>query len=117
MLSFSYSPEPYLKIYNGSLTVAFASTAYNVTLGAWQFLAATFNGTNARVYLNGQLKASSYQSFYSLSTINRTKCYIGYIDPNFNSFSHLDDLRIYNKSLTQTEILELMSQNDTSKLR
>ncbi len=49
------SPKPYLRIvYDSNLTMG-AFSSQNLTLGQWQFLAATFNGTNSYVYLNGQL--------------------------------------------------------------
>jgi len=89
-----------------------------LTLNSWQFLTFTFNTTHGYIYLNGTIVAQSNQSF-TLPTITRTKCYIGKsFDPtNEYSSSYLDELRFYNKSLTQTEIIELMNQNQTSNLQ
>jgi hypothetical protein len=49
------SPIPSLQIsLDANLTMG-AFSSQNLTLGQWQFLAVTFNGTNSYVYLNGQL--------------------------------------------------------------
>ena len=84
----------------------------------WQFVVATFNGTNARLYLNGTLTGESNQvQSYSLPVVNRTNCFIGKSSDPSNGYSNsiLDDLRFYKKSLSQNEILELMNQNEKSK--
>jgi hypothetical protein len=81
----------------------------------WQLLTATFNGSLESLYINGTLTCS--QSFnYVLTKITRFYNYIGksfYSSHGF-SWSFIDDLRFYNKSLTKSEILELMNQNETS---
>ena len=52
---------------------------------------------------------------FSLSKTIRNFNYIGKpYDPSYSySWSYLDDLRFYNKCLTQSEIIELMIQNGT----
>ena len=81
----------------------------------WQFLVATFDGTNSNIYLNGQLVASAAYS-YNLTALFRSNCFIG--KSNWDdgySWSYLDDLRFFNKSLSQVQILDLMNQNETCK--
>ena len=77
----------------------------------WQFLVATFDGFNSRVYLNGQL-TRSLNNTYTMKTLTRSNCFIGKSNWGGYGFSSsfLDDLRFYNKSLTQTEIQQLMNQ-------
>jgi hypothetical protein len=107
---------PYLGIYSNFSQIIEAFSSSNLTQSKWQFLAATFNGTNARVYLNGELKANlSYM--YSLPTLSRSHCYIGKSNwaGDGYSYSYLDDLKFFNKSLTQDEIIWLMNQNETCK--
>ena len=80
-----------------------------------QFLTATYNGSIATIYINAELTQANVVNYYS-SLINRTKNFIG--KSNWNdpfSYSYLDDLRFYNKSLTQVQINYLMYQNYTSK--
>ena len=82
--------------------------------GRWQFLTATFNGTLMCIYIDGNLKGS--QSFiFRMPAITRSYNYIGkswnYFDEESSSF--LDELRFFNKSLSKSEINQLM--NSSSK--
>ena len=93
-----------------------AASSQNLTLNQWQFLVGTFDGKNLKVYLNAQLKVTLAHTC-NITTITRSNCYIGKSNcvADGYSFSYFDELRFYNKSLTQTEILQLMSQNSTCK--
>ena len=84
-------------------------------INEWQHLSATFNGTIINIYINGTLTLSSVFNAQMPKTLIRTKCYIGKSNwqEDGNSSSILDDLRFYNKSLSQIEILELMNRNET----
>ena len=98
-------------IYSGSSYKGNIVSSTSLTLSQWQFLTATFNGSTSTFYINGVSKGS-VPAVYILPTITRTNNYIG--KSNWNdgySSSYLDDLRFYNKSLTQTEIIQLMSLN------
>jgi len=85
-----------------------------LALNQWQFFAVTFDGTNAKMYLNGQQVDASSQS-YNLRVVPRSNCYIGKSAWSSNGYSnsYLDDLAFFNKSLTQNVIIQLM--NVTSK--
>ena len=67
------------------------------------------------MYINNQLTGSFSQS-YTLPTIVRTNCLIGLSNwpGDEMSWSILDDMRFYNKSLTQTEIIQVMNENGKS---
>jgi len=101
------------------LTLPLASfiSLTTLSLNQWQFLALTFNGANVNMYKNGQIILNTTIFNYTLPNIKRARCYIGKSNwpANGYSWSFLDDLRFYNKSLIQAEILELMNQNETSK--
>jgi hypothetical protein len=86
----------------------------STSLAEWQLLTLTFNGTYLKMYKNGQIILNTSASS-NPSGINRTKCFIGKSNWAGNGFSksYLDDLRFYNKSLTQEEILQLMNTNNT----
>jgi hypothetical protein len=108
--------QPYLVILSGSSKLIAVISSKNLTMNEWQFLSVTFNRHYARIYSNGQLTADVFLNS-SLPMTNRTKCYIGKSNwPNGidYSFSYLDELKFYNKSLTQWEIVQIMNQNETS---
>ena len=114
--AFSYgdSQQPSLQIYSGPDCIITSLSSQAIAQSQWQFLVATFDGTNSNIYLNGQLIASVAYSF-NLTSLFRSNCFIGrsnWIEDGFSS-SYLDELRFYNKSLSQVQILELMNQNET----
>ncbi len=112
-LSWSSTLEPYMY---------FDSTNFNpstskLTLGQWQFLVATFDGTYLKIYKNGQIIMNVFHA-YSFPRETRAICFVG--KSHWNSFgdgyssSVLDELRFYNKSLSQVDITDLMNRVDTS---
>jgi hypothetical protein len=108
---------PALGIWNTSSTCIgnFASSIALVN-NKWQFLVATFDGTTANVYINGSLTYSRTISLYTLPTVIRTQNWIGksaWIGNGYSS-SFLDDLRFYNISLSQAQILEIMNYQTTT---
>ena len=80
----------------------------------WQLLTATFNRSLESFFINGELTCNKSIN-YALPKITRLYNYIGksYNPSHKYSWSFIDDLRFFNKSLTQEEILELMNQNDS----
>jgi hypothetical protein len=117
-LSYSNSLQPYFAILSGSNLIFQTKSTKPITLIHWQFLTVTIDGTNARIYLNGTLVAN-IQNYNLPIHVSRSNCYIGksaWPGDGYSS-SYLEDLRFYNKSLTQEEIIELMNfhQNVTSE--
>jgi hypothetical protein len=120
-LSDQFSMQPYFGVMFESNLIFTQISPQKLILGEWQFLAVTFNGNNLRFYLNGTLFIN-FNYTYTLPSLTRTNCYIGQSNwPNppwydGYSFSYLDELRFFNKSLTQDEIINLMNvQNETSE--
>ena len=80
--------------------------------GHWNLLTATYDGLTANIYINGFL-AGSVKQAYSLSMMPRANNYFGN-NNNYNlnngqpSF-FLDDIRFYNISLTQNQIVNIMN--------
>ena len=100
--------KPYIRIYIGTTGIFKSLSPQSLTLNTWHFIAVTFNGTAASIYLNGTLTAQDIRNqTYLLSSLNRTNCFIGKSNSAKDGYSssYLDDLRFYNKSLTQTECL------------
>jgi hypothetical protein len=83
------------------------------TSGAWVHVAFTVSGTKSIIYINGEVARES-----ALTAINWTGCDILSImsgTPRFNEWGHLsdlsmmDELRIFNKALTQNEIKTILN--------
>jgi hypothetical protein len=111
--------KPYFEIFFelNSVVSSAAITQQITQLESWQFFVATFDSKTARVYLNGQLFNEVNNSYSLPSNFSRSKCFIGKSNwpTDGYSYSYLDELRFYNKSLTQQEIIQLMNQNSTSR--
>jgi hypothetical protein len=118
-LSDGISLKPYFEFYAGSIKIFETKSSKLIKENQWQFITATYNGTNGRIYLDGALVAeSNIQTNIRPLNVSRSNCFIGKSAWSGNEYSHsyLDDLRFYNKSLSQEEILELINydQNITS---
>jgi trimeric autotransporter adhesin len=81
---------------------------YDYSINTWYNVTGTFDGTIARLYINSELKAEGNKSGWN--TINSDFHFGGWY--NSKSFIHgtLDDIRIYNRELTQEEILMLYNE-------
>jgi hypothetical protein len=81
-----------------------------LTLGKWQHLAYTIKGSSAILYLNGNVVAQGVQN--APISVTRSKCYIGRsnwgADPQTINVL-LDDFKIFNVSLTQSQIIGLIN--------
>jgi hypothetical protein len=77
----------------------------------WQFVVVTFDGSTGKVYINGNLTETQTVTFYLLPTLTRTQNWVGKssFDIDGYSSSYLDELRFYNVSLSQAQILQLMN--------
>ena len=108
--------NPAISIRKGSLLITDTQSPKALSSSQWQFLTGTFDGKQTHIYINGSLMMSANVN-YSSTSLKRTKNYIGKSDFAHDGFSDslLDDLRFYNKSLNQTEIIDLMN-NNTEKI-
>ena len=106
---------PCLGIFNPTIAKQ-AESSQNLIQNKWQFLTGTFDGSLMSFYIDGTLNGTKTLT-YTLPTITRNANYFGKsCNPSYGySSSYLDDLRFYNKSLTQMEIQQLMNQNLTCK--
>ena len=89
----------------------------NVTLEnkVWQFFVVTVNTTHINMYINGTLVGSSVFR-NTLQPVIRKLNYIGKSnwDTDGYSYSYIDELRFYNISLSQSQIIELKAFSGTS---
>jgi len=103
---------PVLNIHNNNGSIGICKSSKALLNSEWQMLTATFNGSLESLYINGELTCNLTVSPYTLPTIARLYNYIGKSQnaTNGNSRSYLDDLRFYNKSLNEFEIIQLFNQ-------
>lgn len=85
----------------------------DVTDGAWVHIAVTVSATESKIYFNGVLQLTGTLS----APVSWTDCgdvVIGSGGPTFSYWNHLsdqspmDDLRFYNRTLTATEIADML---------
>ncbi|MFA5251932.1 MAG: LamG domain-containing protein [Phycisphaerae bacterium] len=80
-------------------------------VGRWVHLAATFDGTTARLYFNGEEAASGPFSFSAGTdaglTIGNSIDEVGWPDSPETFYGDIDEVRIYNRALDANEIAYL----------
>jgi hypothetical protein len=95
----------------------FVATLLPVSLNEWSHVAGVYDGTNFLLYVNGILQNSIVASLsYSnppnpVNTV-RQNCYIGrsaWYPGDPDAIAYYDDLKFYNRPLTQAEILADMN--------
>lgn len=106
-----------LWIYNDDkLTLRFGNSRIyksiaSIPSGVWVHLAGTFDGTNARLYINGTLDSSYLAASPSSNNgslyIGTPQDAVGNVAYNFSGV--LDDIRIWNITLTQSNIQSTMN--------
>ncbi|MFA6597452.1 MAG: LamG-like jellyroll fold domain-containing protein [Ignavibacteriaceae bacterium] len=78
--------------------------------GKWHFVVGTFDGSMMKLYINGELKSSQTKTYSSMndSTVTIGKHHTGVAADFFNG--KLDDIRIYNRPITELELSALYNQ-------
>ena len=76
-----------------------------LTTGAWQHVAATMSGGIGTVYVNGAQVWSHAQGYTPQATGNTLRIRVDYQHSFFDG--SIDDVRIYTRALTPTEIAAL----------
>ncbi len=79
-----------------------------VTAGAWHYITVTYDGATQKLYIDGALDNSQSLPGITLSYMN-SPVKIGAGDYNNPFAGYIDDLRIYNRALTDPEIADLAS--------
>ncbi len=80
-----------------------------IQAGAWQHVMGTYDGREVRLYLNGQLVHSNYYADYQPVRSNNVTFAVGTVGVGFdwNFKGLMDDVRIYNRTLSATEVASL----------
>jgi hypothetical protein len=88
------------------------TTTIQVKTGFWSFVVVTLEGSIGSIYLDGILAGQNVT--VALASASHTNNFVGALNVNSTgvygtSFNVIDELRIYNRSLSNTEIIYLMS--------
>lgn len=95
-----------VEVYDNTSSVKIVSNTV-LTDGVWYHIVLAINGTNASLYINGQLDNST--SNFSIASGNKT-IVIGIGAWGYNPFSgRMADIRIWSRTLNTSEIAELYS--------
>ena len=83
-----------------------------ITSGGWHLVTATFDGTTGKLYLDGAVIASDT---FTAPAITNFPLYIGtYYGGGSGWKGSIDDVRLYSRALTSTEVAGLIGPPDTS---
>ena len=93
---------PYFYYKNGNQAVS-----SQLTIGKWQHLAFVIKGSQLSIYVDGILRYNAATT--PIPVEFHSNVYIGY---NINNFpnAELDDIKIFNKSLSQSEIVQISNE-------
>ena len=100
--------QPYLQQFISTFESKLASNLALIT-GQWTHLVVTLNEMTGSIYINGLLTSQVF-NIYTPKYVNRTSNFIGKScsADDGNLQADLDDLRIYNRALSQSEIYDLI---------
>ena len=93
---------------DGTTTTLIASSG-NIAVGKWVHAVATYDGSNMRLYQNG-VEVGSTAKTGTISTNNAVSVNIGRSPDGSKEWSGIiDDVRVYNRALSEEEIQALIS--------
>ena len=104
------TPRPLIAVMNNGGVSSFPISNTLVQTNVWSHLAATLQGTLATLYLNGEVVAQGAQQVPN--NVVRRQNFIGRgVNPTSGRtlLTDLDDLRIFNRSLSQAEIQKVLN--------
>lgn len=92
----------------------------NINDGAWHFIAATFDGTTQRLYVDGELEAFGTNANPAWAD-NHHFCIGSYCDPGGNSFltfsGLIDEVEVYHRALSASEIEAIFVAGNAGKCK
>ena len=102
------SRNPVSTVYRSSTMIQLALSRSTIQLSIWTHLAHTYSSNTCKLYLDGTLTATA--SCSAPRAVIRSNCYVGKSNKDGDGLlnAHIDELRIYNRTLNITEINQLM---------
>jgi hypothetical protein len=105
----SNNPTPIVSYFTKSKYNFLQATNVTLTLKQWYHVSASVQGTLATIYINGSSPVS-FTGFPVPENVTRTSCFVGKSNGNdYPSSMYLDELKIFNRALTQEEIISDMN--------
>ena len=94
-------------------------TSKKLTGTNWRHIAVTFSAEKVSVWIDGEEVASSDEISLSPLDIAPVICNIGRSQSNADPFlkAYVDDVRIYNYSLSAAELSDVMNDTDVSEVK
>lgn len=95
----------------------FASSTTFVQAGVWYHIVGTHDGTNIRLYINGQLEGTGTATFPI--DYGTTPLYLGNAQVPFSGYFNgvLDETTIYDRALTAMEVSSIYNANSSGKCK
>ncbi len=78
--------------------------------GTWHYVVSTFDGIDMKIYIDGKLKNTKFNLPQNNIDNCGTKLTIGAFNGIFHFLGSIDEIRIYNRALTDQEIVRLHKQ-------
>lgn len=101
---------------NTSNVIVTATSVTNPAQDTWYFLTGVYDGTNIYLYVNGVLEKTIAQTGNIKTNDGTHRVSIGRLPWGYGFFvGYIDDIRIWNDALTQTEIQQQMASTSTIK--
>lgn len=108
--------RPRLVLSNSTISSSLSEATADINLNQWQHIVATFDKSIISYYINGAKVTTLTSGLLSL-TSNNFDLAIG--GPNsdienntgFNFYGDLDDIKIYNRPITEPEVLQLYNES------
>lgn len=109
----------YFYIYTGGGYILSADAGTNVWDGSWHHVAGVFDGSQIQLFVDGAeiLPATATTGPVAYGSLDDNDLHIGQFPPGcgaFNFKGDLDDIRIYDRALSETEIQDLYSTPPTT---
>ena len=101
--------SPLSTVFNSNIMNRYAISSLALQLNVWTHFAHTYSSNTCKVYLNGTLTATA--ACNAPRSVTRSNCYVGKSNwaADGRQNAHIDELRIYNRTLNLTEINQLVA--------
>ncbi len=108
------SDSDYLRFYHNGLSSSFSQGNFELETNKWYYIVTTYNGSKTKIYLNGVL-SDEYDITGTIDS-NSKSLLIGKVDrddtPYYMFNGSIDEVRIYNRSLSASEVQDLYELGD-----
>jgi len=120
MFQFQLRPEAYILVETGDIHIYADTGVMTPFIGRWAHVAVTFDGTTARIYLNGEVIKSG--AFALQTAADTASMGIGCVTGGGEGYSgngevflgDIDEVYIHNRALSQAEIKSLAARYSAS---